>query len=73
ILLSRSFTFVVGTNAVPIVVHEATVADQSPELAALTRGKMSEGLAAEARWEDVEKGTFIRFAHFAYIGDYTTP
>ncbi len=34
---------------------------------------MSEGLVAEARWEDVDKETFIRFAQFAYIGDYTTP
>ncbi|KAH6667258.1 hypothetical protein B0J14DRAFT_186701 [Halenospora varia] len=73
IILSRFFTFVVGTDAVPIVVHEAAVADQSPELTALTRGKMSEGLAAEARWEDVDKETFIRFAQFAYIGDYMTP
>ena len=57
----------------PIVVHEATVADLSPELAAITRGKLSEGLTVEARWVDVDKGTFIRFALFANIGEYTTP
>ncbi|CZS92466.1 uncharacterized protein RAG0_03035 [Rhynchosporium agropyri] len=73
IILSRLFTFVVGIEAVPIVVHEATLADQSPELAALMRGNMSESLAAEARWEDVDTGTFIRFAQFAYTGDYTSP
>ncbi|TVY31729.1 hypothetical protein LSUB1_G007779 [Lachnellula subtilissima] len=73
IVLSRLFTFVVGTDAVPIVVHEATIADQSPELAALTRGKMSKCLVAEATWEDVDKETFIIFAQFAYIGDHTTP
>jgi hypothetical protein len=34
---------------------------------------MSEGLAHEARWEDVDKETFMRFAQFAYIGDYSIP
>jgi len=34
---------------------------------------MSEGLVGEAKWEDVDKGTFVRFAQFVYIGDYTTP
>ncbi|XMA20292.1 hypothetical protein WAI453_013083 [Rhynchosporium graminicola] len=37
------------------------------------RGKMSESLAAESRWEDVDTETFIRFAQFAYTGDYTAP
>jgi len=34
---------------------------------------MSEGLAGETKWEDVNKGTFIRFAQFAYTGDYSAP
>jgi hypothetical protein len=55
------------------VVHEAAFADQSRGLAALMRGEMSEGLAGEAKWEDVDKGTFVRFAQFVYIGDYSTP
>jgi len=73
ILLSRSYTFIVGADAVPITVHEATLADQSPGLKALMRTEMSEGLAREARWEDVDKETFMRFAQFAYIGDYSIP
>jgi len=63
----------VGADAVPITVHEATLADQSPGLKALMRTEMSEGLAREARWEDVNKETFMRFAQFAYIGDYSIP
>jgi len=73
ILLSRFYTFIVGADAVPITVHEATLADQSPGLKALMRTEMSEGLAREARWEDVDKETFMRFAQFAYIGDYSIP
>ncbi|KAH7410533.1 hypothetical protein BKA64DRAFT_356992 [Cadophora sp. MPI-SDFR-AT-0126] len=73
ILLSRSYTFIVGAEAVPITVHEATLADQSPGLKALMRTEMSEGLAREASWEDVDKETFMRFAQFAYIGDYSIP
>merc|ERR1711964_482076 len=73
ILLSRFYTFIVGADAVPITVHEATLADQSPGLKALMRTEMSEGLAREARWEDVNKETFMRFAQFAYIGDYSIP
>lgn len=34
---------------------------------------MSEGLSATAKWEDVDQGTFVRFAQFLYIGDYSTP
>jgi hypothetical protein len=58
---------------VPIVVHEKAFADQSPELAALMRGEMSESLAGATKWEDVDQGTFVRFAQFVYIGDYSTP
>jgi len=54
--------FFVGVDEVPIIIHEAAFANQSPELAALMRGEMSEGLASEAKWEDVDKGTFVRFA-----------
>jgi hypothetical protein len=55
------------------VIHEAAFADLSPALATLMRGQMSEGLAGEAKWEDVDRGTFIRFTQFAYTGDYSIP
>jgi hypothetical protein len=37
------------------------------------QGEMSKGQAREAKWEDVDKATFIRFAQFVYIRDYSTP
>ena len=55
------------------MLHEAALADQSPALATLMRGKMSESLAGEAKWKDVDRGTFTRFAQFAYTGDYSIP
>jgi hypothetical protein len=73
ILLSRPFRFIVDTDKVPITVHEAAVAQQSPALAALMQGEMSESIAGEARWEDVDKGTFARFIQFVYTGDYSAP
>jgi len=39
----------------------------------LMRGKMSESLAGEAKWEDVDGETFVRFIQFAYTGDYSIP
>ena len=60
-LISRPFTFIISPNEVPIVVHEAVLIEQSPILAALMRGEMAESVAGEARWIDVDKGTFIRF------------
>ena len=53
------------------MVHEAVLAEQSPALAALMRGEMAESAAGESRWMDVDKGTFVRFAQFAYTGDYS--
>ncbi|PMD40831.1 hypothetical protein L207DRAFT_459618 [Hyaloscypha variabilis F] len=73
ILVSRPFKFIIGPDEVPIVVHEAVLAEQSPELAALMRGEMAESIAGESRWMDVDKGTFVRFAQFAYTGNYSTP
>lgn len=35
------------------------------------RGEMAESVASESRRIDVDKGTFIRFAQFAYSGDYS--
>jgi len=55
------------------VVHEQAFADQSNALSILMQGKMSESLAAEATWQDVDQETFIRFTHFAYTGDYSVP
>jgi len=73
ILLSRSFKFIIGADEVPIMVHEAAFADQSRALRALMQGTMSEGSAGQAKWEDVDIKTFVRFAQFVYTGDYSIP
>jgi len=56
-----------------MVVHEQALADQSVALSILMQGKMSESLAGEATWQDVDQETFIRFTQFAYTGDYSVP
>jgi hypothetical protein len=55
------------------MVHEEALADQSTALTRLMRGEMSESLAGETKWKDVDKETFIRFTQFAYTGDYSVP
>jgi hypothetical protein len=55
------------------MVHEAAFADQSRALRALMQGTMSEGSAGQAKWEDVDINTFVRFAQFVYTGDYSIP
>jgi hypothetical protein len=55
------------------VVHEAAFADQSRALRALMQGEISEGSAGQAKWEDVDIKTFVRFAQFVYMGDYSIP
>jgi len=37
------------------------------------RSGLSESEAGHATWEDVSKDTFVRFAQFAYTGDYSVP
>ncbi|CZR54968.1 uncharacterized protein PAC_04853 [Phialocephala subalpina] len=73
IVLSRLFKFIIGADKVPIVVHEQALADLSTALTTLMQGKMSESLAGEATWKDVDQETFIRFIQFAYTGDYSVP
>ena len=37
------------------------------------RGKMSESASRVVTWIDVDQETFVRFAQFAYTGDYSVP
>ncbi|KAJ4377104.1 hypothetical protein N0V86_006545 [Didymella sp. IMI 355093] len=70
---SQQFTFFVGQEGKPIVVHSAAIAATSQQLDALINGGMGEASARCARIEDVEVDDFIRFCEYAYRGDYTTP
>jgi hypothetical protein len=70
---SQQFTFFVGQEAKPIVVHAAAIAATSKQLNALINGGMEESATRCARLEDVKVDDFIRFCEYAYRGDYTTP
>lgn len=67
------FTFLVGAEQIPMMIHTALVAEQSPALESLVNGSMQEATSGTVIWEDVAEDTFGRFAQFAYAGDYDTP
>ncbi|KAH9872142.1 hypothetical protein IAQ61_004977 [Plenodomus lingam] len=70
---SHQFTFFVGQEGKPIVVHAAAIAATSQQLDALIDGGMEESATRCARIKDVKVDDFIRFCEYAYRGDYTTP
>ncbi|OAL45883.1 hypothetical protein IQ07DRAFT_547904 [Pyrenochaeta sp. DS3sAY3a] len=70
---SQQFTFFIGQEGKPIVVHSAAIAATSQQLDALVNGGMGEATTRCARIEDVKVDDFIRFCEYAYRGDYTTP
>lgn len=67
------FQFSVGAKQIPMMIHTALVAEQSPALASLVNGFMQEATSGTVIWEDVDEETFARFARFVYTGDYDTP
>ncbi|USP81703.1 hypothetical protein yc1106_08977 [Curvularia clavata] len=72
-ILSPQFTFFVGEEGKPIVVHAAAIAATSHQLDALINGGMQESETRCAKIEDVKVDDFIRFCEYAYRGDYTVP
>lgn len=73
IVRSPMFTFLVGAEQIPMMIHTVLVAEQSPALESLVNGSMQEATSGAVIWEDVEEDTFGRFAQFVYAGDYDTP
>jgi hypothetical protein len=67
------FTFLVGENQTPIVVHAAAIAQLSKALNTLINGPMVEAQTLTASWKDVSEEDLLRFCEFAYAGDYSTP
>ncbi|KAG4441648.1 hypothetical protein IFR05_002855 [Cadophora sp. M221] len=71
------FKFTVGQNVdgelTTFSVHEEAIAALSQPLHTLMRSGLSESETGHAIWEDVSKDTFVRFAQFAYTGDYSVP
>jgi hypothetical protein len=70
---SHQFTFFVGQEGKPIVVHAAAIAATSQQLDALINGGLAESEKRYAKFEDVQVEDFIRFCEYAYRGDYTVP
>jgi hypothetical protein len=73
LIQSPRFTFVVGQEGKPIVVHAAAIAATSQQLDALINGGMKESEERCARFDNVQVDDFIRFCEYAYRGDYTVP
>ncbi|XMA07271.1 hypothetical protein WAI453_000062 [Rhynchosporium graminicola] len=77
ILNSRIFKFTVGQNidgkSTTFTVHEEAIAALSHPLQSLVRSGLSESETGHATWEHVSKETFVRFAQFAYTGEYSVP
>ena len=61
VIRSRLFTFLVGKEKEPIVVHAAAIAATSRKPNTLINGGMIESEEGWARIEDVEVNDFIRF------------
>ncbi|CAM1511308.1 Fc.00g088210.m01.CDS01 [Cosmosporella sp. VM-42] len=70
-LASKPFLFVVGEEKREYHVHKELVAQLSPVLNALVNGNMREAQEGRVEWLDLDIDTFVRFAKYAYSGDYT--
>ncbi|KAM0426159.1 hypothetical protein ACHAPT_008503 [Fusarium lateritium] len=70
-LASKPFVFVIGEERKEFHVHKELIGQLSPVLNALVNGKMKEACEGRVEWLHVDVDTFVRFAKFAYSGDYT--
>jgi hypothetical protein len=73
LIQSKLFTFYVGEEEKPVVVHAAVIAATGQYFNALINGGMKESKEQSARLLDVRLDDFLRFCEFAYRGDYTAP
>jgi hypothetical protein len=73
LIQSKLFTFYVGEEEKPVVVHAAVVAATSQYFNALINGGMKESQEGSAKLADVQFDDFMRFCEYAYRGDYTEP
>jgi hypothetical protein len=71
LIQSKPFTFYIGPEATPIVVHTAAVAATSTSLDAIVNGNTEEARAGMVTWKDVQVDEFVRYCEWAYRGDYT--
>ncbi|OCK73622.1 hypothetical protein K432DRAFT_312391, partial [Lepidopterella palustris CBS 459.81] len=69
ILASEPFTFLVGENKKKFTVHAALISYHSRPLGAVVNKHLLEAKVS-CLLEDVDEDTFVRFAQYAYTGDY---
>lgn len=71
---SPQFTFLVGEEKIPHMIHTAVLEKLSAPLHALvSNGSMKESQTGIATLDDVDVETFIGFCEFAYTDTYQTP
>ncbi|KAF5020504.1 hypothetical protein F66182_7467 [Fusarium sp. NRRL 66182] len=70
-LASKPFLFIIGPKRNEFHVHKELIGQLSPALNALVNGNMKEACEGRVEWPDLDVDTFVRFAKFAYSGDYT--
>lgn len=73
IIQSDLFTFCIGPEKKPFVVHSKAIAETSPYFDRLVNGGLNEAQVRSAELEDVDPETFVRFLEYAYRRNYTTP
>ncbi|KAF2132122.1 hypothetical protein P153DRAFT_394293 [Dothidotthia symphoricarpi CBS 119687] len=73
IMHSELFTFLIGQDEEPVVVHLGAIAALSPSLDCLVNGSMKEALENIARLPELEVEDFERICEFAYRDNYTDP
>lgn len=71
ILFSQPFKFIIGHQKKLFTVHESAVSRLSKSLNDLLNGSMKEANEHCVYWEDVDEKTFLRFAQWAYTGEYS--
>src|ERR1700733_507674 len=70
---SHPFRFLIGPDKKTFYIHTELVAQHSSTLGALVSGPMAEAKENCAILEDVDEGTFVRFAEYMYTNDYSVP
>lgn len=73
LLLSGEFTFLIGKEKKPVVVHEKALSAISEPMKAMMNLPMSESESRCANIPDLEVEDFVRFCEYAYRGDYSVP
>jgi hypothetical protein len=73
LLHSKMFTFLIGEQETPVVVHSGAISSLSRPLNCLINGSMKEAQNNVAKFESLEVEDFDHICEFGYRGDYTAP